>query len=63
MTNWFIISQFRKMSTFIDKIDGQEVCFKNAIIVVSIPKDVDWTHPVTGEKRAYKFVSRVFGGK
>ena len=48
---------------FYDKIDGQEVCFKNAIIVVSIPKDVDCTHPVTGEKRAYKFVSRVFGGK
>lgn len=46
---------------FFDKIEGVEVCFKLAIIVVSIPKDATWIHPETGEKRAYKFVSKVFG--
>lgn len=45
---------------FYDKIDGKEICFKRAIIVISIPKNADWTHPETGEKRAYKFVSKVF---
>lgn len=47
---------------FYDKIsDGESICFENAYIVVSIPKDVgDWVHPETGEKRAYKFVSRVY---
>lgn len=46
---------------FYDEIDGEEVCFKNAYIVISIPKDTDWIHPETGECRAYKFVSKVFG--
>lgn len=46
---------------FYDKIEESEICYKNAIIVVSIPKDADWTHPATGERRAYKFVSKVYG--
>ena len=45
---------------FYDRIRDNEVHFNEAIIVVSIPKDCDWTHPGSGEKRAYKFVSRVF---
>lgn len=46
---------------FYDKIDADEICYKHAIIVVSIPKEADWIHPETGELRAYKFVSKVFG--
>lgn len=45
---------------FYDKIDDNEICYKNAIIIISIPKDADWTHPTSGEGRAYKFVSKVF---
>lgn len=46
---------------YYDKIDDDtDVCFDKAYIVVSIPKDCDWVYPQTGEKRAYKFVSRVF---
>ena len=48
-----------KVSTI--KIDDEEICYKYAIIIISIPKDADWTHPETGERRAYKFVSKVFG--
>ena len=44
-----------------DRIDNDEVLMDNAYIVVSIPKEIDdWIHPVTGEKRAYKFVSKIF---
>lgn len=33
----------------------------NAYIVISIPKDIDdWTNPNTGEKQAYKFVSKIY---
>lgn len=46
---------------FYDKLDDEELCYKHAIIVISIPKDADWVHPETGERRAYKFVSKVFG--
>ena len=46
---------------FYDKILDAEVCFKEAYIIISIPKEVgDWIHPGTGEKRAYKFVSKIF---
>lgn len=47
---------------YYDKIENgnAELLVKRAIIVVSIPKDCDWTYPNTGEKRAYKFVSKVF---
>lgn len=44
-----------------DEINGVDIRYKYAIIVISIPKYADWVHPVTGEKRAYKFVSKVFG--
>ena len=46
---------------FYDRIDNGEVLFEEAYIVVSIPKEIDdWVHPETGEKRAYKFVSKIF---
>jgi hypothetical protein len=33
----------------------------NAFIVTSIQKEIDdWIHPETGEKRAYKFVSKIY---
>lgn len=46
---------------FYDKLDYEDIHFKYAILVVSIPKDANWIHPETGEGRAYKFVSKVFG--
>jgi hypothetical protein len=46
---------------FYDKIRQGEVTFDNAYILTSIPKAIDdWTHPETGEKRAYKFVSKIY---
>jgi hypothetical protein len=46
---------------FYDRIDCEEVTMDNAMIVVSIPKGIDdWTNPNTGQKQAYKFVSKVF---
>lgn len=49
---------------FYSKInDGNEVYIEKAYIVISIPKDLSWEMPNTGEKRAYKFVSRIFGIK
>lgn len=38
--------------------NGGEVKMDRAIIVVSIPKDLDWVDSRTGERKAYKFVSR-----
>lgn len=46
---------------FYAQLNIGDIHYKNAIIIISIPKDADWTHPATGEKRAYKFVSKVFG--
>ncbi len=44
---------------FYDQLDNNaEICYQKAIIVVSIPKNAEW--PVNGERRAYKFVSKVF---
>lgn len=46
---------------FYDKIDEDDVFFDNAIIVIAIPKEIDdWTDPNTGEKKAYKFVSKIY---
>jgi hypothetical protein len=46
---------------FYDRIKRGDVTFENAYIVTSIPKEIDeWTHPVTKEKRAYKFVSKIY---
>lgn len=45
---------------FYDRIREGDVNFDNAYIVTSIPKYCDWTLPETGEKRAYKFVSRIY---
>lgn len=47
--------------TFYDRIDDGKVTFNEAYIVISIPKEIDdWVDPITGEKRAYKFVSKIF---
>lgn len=41
--------------------DGNEVRMDRAYIVVSIPKSADdFVDPNTGEKKAYKFVSKIF---
>jgi hypothetical protein len=32
----------------------------NAYIVISIPKEIDFINPNTGEKQAFKFVSKIF---
>ncbi len=46
---------------FYDQIVDGPIEFGEAYIVISIPKEIDdWVDPVTGEKRAYKFVSKVF---
>lgn len=46
---------------FYDKISEGEVTFENAYIIISIPKEIDeWVNPNTGEKQAYKFVSKIF---
>jgi len=47
--------------TFYDQIDGKTVKMDEAYIIVSIPKSIDdWVNPNTGEKIAYKFVSKVY---
>ena len=47
--------------TFYDRIDDERVTFNEAYIVISISKEIDdWVDPITGEKRAYKFVSKIF---
>lgn len=40
--------------------EGEEVFMDKAFIVVSIPKECDYVVPQTGERKAYKFVSKVF---
>ena len=46
---------------FYDRIKEGDVTFDNAYIVTSIPKEIDdWIHPETGEKQAYKFVSKIY---
>ena len=45
---------------FYDRIREGDIIFDNAYIVTSIPKECDWTLPETGEKRAYKFVSKIY---
>lgn len=46
---------------FYDRIRKGDITFDNAYILTSIPKEInDWIHPETGEKRAYKFVSKIY---
>ena len=46
---------------FYDKIKENEVLIENAYLIISIPKEIDdWINPQSGEKQAYKFVSKVF---
>lgn len=43
------------------QIQKGDVTFKQAYIVISIPKQLDdWVNPQSGQKLAYKFVSRVY---
>jgi len=46
---------------FYDRIRDGDVTFDNAYILTSIPKEIDdWVNPSTGEKQAYKFVSKIY---
>lgn len=46
---------------FYDKIKVGDVTFEEAFILTSIPKSIeDFVHPENGEKRAYKFVSKIY---
>ena len=46
---------------FYDRIRQGEVVYNNAYILTSIPKEIDdWINPNTGEKQAYKFVSKIY---
>ena len=45
---------------FYTRIRMGDVFMDNAYIVTSIPRECDWVLPETGEKRAYKFVSKIF---
>lgn len=42
------------------RINEEEVFMDRAFIVVSIPKECDYIVPQTGERKAYKFVSKIF---
>lgn len=61
LTNEFIRGISMTDQSFYDKIKDREVNFERGFIVISIPKDCDWAVPATGEKRAYKFVSKIYG--
>lgn len=46
---------------FYVRIKEGDVTFDNAYIITSIPKEIDdWVNPNTGEKQAYKFVSKIY---
>lgn len=46
---------------FYERIKEGEVTIDNAYIITSIPKEIDdFVNPNTGEKQAYKFVSKIF---
>ena len=46
---------------FYSKITNEEiVIIDKAIIVISIPKEADYIVPQTGERKAFKFVSKIF---
>jgi hypothetical protein len=46
---------------FYDRIRQGEITYSNAYILTSIPKEIDdWVNPNTGEKQAYKFVSKIY---
>ncbi len=61
-------AQYRLLSismtdqNFYGKIKDGDVIFENAYIIISIPKEIDdWVNPGTGQKQAYKFVSKIYG--
>lgn len=46
---------------FYERIREGDVTYDNAYIITSIPKEIDeWLNPSTGEKQAYKFVSKIY---
>ena len=46
---------------FYDKIKEGDVTYEKAYIVTSIPKEIDdYINPNTGQKQAFKFVSKIF---
>lgn len=46
---------------FYDRVKNGDVNFDQAYIITSIPKEIDaWINPSTGEKQAYKFVSKIY---
>jgi len=46
---------------FYERIRQGDVTYNNAFILTSIPKEIDdWINPNTGEKQAYKFVSKIY---
>lgn len=46
---------------FYDRIKEGDILYDNAYIITSIPKEIDdWVNPNTGEKQAYKFVSKIY---
>ena len=46
---------------FYDKIKEDDVTYEKAYIVTSIPKEIDdYINPNTGQKQAFKFVSKIF---
>jgi hypothetical protein len=46
---------------FYARIRETEVNYSSAYILTSIPKEIDdWVNPNTGEKQAYKFVSKIY---
>jgi hypothetical protein len=46
---------------YYSQIRQKEINFDKAFILTSIPKEIDaWVNPNTGDKQAYKFVSKIF---
>ena len=40
--------------------NGETINIDKALIVISIPKECDYIVPQTGERKAFKFVSKIF---
>ena len=44
----------------ITKKEKETINIEKALIVISIPKECDYIVPQTGERKAFKFVSKIF---
>jgi len=59
--NWQDVSVKKISMTDPDFYDNNHsVHIDNAYCVTSIPKEADWIHPDSGERQAYKFVSKIY---